>query len=63
MAQEAIQGYLESLLRRGEPVPKEGEALSFNWRGSSHGFFFRVTAQPEVPVYAEDAAHHRAEVG
>jgi predicted RNase H-like HicB family nuclease len=52
MAKEAIECHLESFLQHGEAVPEEGAVLSFEPEGVTEGFFFRVTAHPEVFTYA-----------
>lgn len=52
MAREAIECHLESFLQHGEAVPEEGPALTFEPEGLTEGFFFRVTAKPEILTYA-----------
>jgi antitoxin HicB len=54
MAQEAIECYLESLLKHGEPIPEEGPVISFEKEDFTEGFFFEVTATvgEEAVAYA-----------
>jgi len=51
MAREAIECYLESMLKHGEAVPEEGPVVSFEREDLDEGFLFRVTA-----TVAEEAA-------
>lgn len=63
MAREAIEVYLEGLMIHDEPIPEEGETITFDRGDLTEGFIFRVTAKPEVRVYAQGTAGHVAEVG
>lgn len=47
MAREAIESYLESLAKHGEPVPEEGPVVSFERGNLDEGLLFRVTVAPE----------------
>lgn len=44
MAREAIECYLESLVKHGEEVPEEGPIISFEREDLDEGLLFRVEA-------------------
>lgn len=51
-AQDALQGYLESLQKEGESIPRERKRLSFEPGDMDEGFFFRLKVTPAEHSYA-----------
>jgi len=51
MAKEAIQCYVESLIGRGKPVPRDVETVTFEWDDGSEALAYRI-AVPEVAAVA-----------
>lgn len=54
MAKEAIECYLESLIKHGEAVPEEGPVISFEREDMEEGLVFRMdaTVEQEASAYA-----------
>jgi predicted RNase H-like HicB family nuclease len=54
MAKEAIECYLESLVKHGEEIPEEGPVISFEREDLDEGLLFRVNAtlEQETAAYA-----------
>ena len=50
MARDAIEGYLASLEKHGEPFPEDVATVSFEWGDASEALAYRVTVGEAVPT-------------
>ena len=50
MAKDAIECYLGSLEKHGEPFPEDVETVSFDWGDSSEASVYRIAVREAAPV-------------